>query len=99
MRRKAVIDDFGRAVELCEQLRTKTFFGQGVLHALLGLWMYYCATGDLTTATSISASMEQQLERVQMPAGRPSFHACRGVERFYAGELVEADGGSNRPSR
>jgi class 3 adenylate cyclase len=88
---QAVIDDFGRAVELCDELREVTFFGQGVLHALLGLWMYYCATAQLATATSISDTLEQQLERVQMRAGWPSFHACRGVERFYTGDLDEAD--------
>jgi hypothetical protein len=88
---QGVIDDFGRAVELCEELRHEAFFGQGVLHALLGLWMYYCATGDLSTASSISDSMEQQLERVQMRAGRPSFHACRGVEQFYSGQLDESE--------
>ena len=88
---QGVIDDFARAVELCELLRDDRDVADDVTRALLGLWTYYCATGDLATAASISASMEQQLQLVRMPGGRPSFHACRGVEYFFSGELDRAE--------
>jgi class 3 adenylate cyclase len=88
---QGVIDDFARAVELCDVLRDDRDVADDVMKALLGLWTYYCATGNLTTAAAISTSMEQQLQRVRMPGVRPSFHACRGVEHFFGGALEAAE--------
>jgi class 3 adenylate cyclase/tetratricopeptide (TPR) repeat protein len=86
-----VIDDFARAAELCAVLQDVRELAAGVLQALLGSWTYYCATGDLARAASLSTSMEQQLDRVRMPGGRPSFEACRGVEHFFTGSLDRAE--------
>jgi class 3 adenylate cyclase len=85
-----VVDDFDRAVVLCEDLHDTEGMGTEVLKALLGLWCYYYASGDLGGAEAVSASMERQVAVAKLPAGRPSFHACRGVELFCRGELADS---------
>jgi hypothetical protein len=84
------VEDYGRASDLCEQLSHVSGVGAELLKALFGLWAYYCVSGDLGTARSLSAAIELQLDRASMHAGRPSLDACRGVEAFYRGELLQA---------
>ncbi len=85
------VEDFTRSVELCGELKDIPGMGAGVLKALLGLWCYYYSTGELTKSEGVTAAMEKQLEVVTMPAGRPSYHACKGVELFCMGDLPRSE--------
>ena len=70
---QAVIDDFGRAVELCEQLRDEDVRRCRVCCARCsGSGRTTAPPADLATAASISDSMEQQL--------RTGADACRAAE-------------------
>jgi class 3 adenylate cyclase len=84
------VEDFGRARDLCERLSHVPGIGTELLKALLGLWTYYCARGELDTAADVSSAIEHQLDRTPMRAGHPSLDACRGVEAFYRGDLPRA---------
>jgi hypothetical protein len=84
--------DYEKSVELCRQLKDTAGMETGVLRALLGVWCYYYATGDLAQSQLVTGAMEEQLEVATLPAGRPSFHACKGVELFCAGDLPSAEG-------
>jgi class 3 adenylate cyclase len=84
------VEDYGRARDLCDTLSHVPGVGAELLKALFGLWAYYCVSGDLATAASLSSAIERQLDTTPMHAGRPSLDACRGVEAFYRGDLVEA---------
>jgi class 3 adenylate cyclase len=86
----AAVEDFGRARDLCAQLRDVPGVGTGLLQALFGLWGFYCASGDFDVAGSVSEAIDRQLEVTAMHAGRASLDACRGVEAFYRGDLVQA---------
>jgi len=86
----AAVEDFGRARDLCDQLRDVPGVGTELLKALFGLWGYYCARGDFDVAGSLSAAMDRQLDGTAMYAGRGGVHACRGVEAFYRGNLRQA---------
>jgi class 3 adenylate cyclase len=86
----AAVEDFGRARDLCAQLRDVPGVGTELLKALFGLWGYYCATGDFDVAGSVSAAIGRQLEVTAMHAGRAGLDACRGVEAFYRGDLLQA---------
>jgi len=84
------VEDFGRARDLCDKLHDVPGVGAELLKALFGLWAYYCVGGDMDTAGSLSSAIERQLDRTPMHAGRPSLDACRGVEAFYRGDLLQA---------
>jgi len=86
----AAVEDFGRARDLCDQLRDVPEIGTELLKALFGLWTYYCARGDFDVAGSVSAAIERQLGSTAMHAGKASLDACRGVEAFYRGDLRQA---------
>jgi class 3 adenylate cyclase/tetratricopeptide (TPR) repeat protein len=86
----AAVEDFGRARDLCDQLRDVPGVGTELIKALFGLWGYYCASGDFDVAGSVSAAIDRQLDGTAMYAGRGSVHACRGVEAFYRGNLRQA---------
>jgi len=86
----AAVEDFGRARDLCDQLRDVPGVGTELLKALFGLWTYYCASGDFDVAGSVSAAIDRQLDSTVMHAGRASLDACRGVEAFYRGDLRPA---------
>lgn len=86
----AAIEDFGRARDLCDQLRDVPGVGAELLKALFGLWTYYCVSGGLDAAASVSAAIDRQLDRTAMHAGRASLDVCRGVEAFYCGDLRPA---------
>ena len=86
----AAVEDFGRARDLCDQLRDVPEIGTELLKALFGLWAYYCASGDFDVAGSVSAAIDRQLDVTAMHAGRASLDACRGVEAFYRGDLRQA---------
>jgi class 3 adenylate cyclase/tetratricopeptide (TPR) repeat protein len=86
----AAVEDFGRARDLCEQLRDVPGVGAELLKALFGLWAYYCASGDFDVAASVSAAIDRQLDGTAMHAGRASLDACRGVEAFYRGDFRQA---------
>jgi class 3 adenylate cyclase len=86
----AAVEDFGRARDLCNQLRDVPGVGTELLKALFGLWAYYCASGDFDVAGSVSAAIDRQLDGTAMHAGRASLDACRGVEAFYRGDLQRA---------
>jgi class 3 adenylate cyclase/tetratricopeptide (TPR) repeat protein len=85
-----VVEDYRRARDLCEALRDVPGIGAELLKALFGLWAYYFVGGDLDSARNLSSAIERQLDRTPMRAGRPSLDACRGVEAFYGGDLVQA---------
>lgn len=88
------VDDFQRALDVCQDLRDVPGMGLGMQRALLGLWGFYCGSGDLATARTISNAMAEQAEHLErldepgLPGARPGFHACRGVELFFAGSLA-----------
>jgi class 3 adenylate cyclase len=82
-----VVCDYQRAIDLCTLLRDADEARESVLRALLGLWGYYCAAGDVDHCTTVSDAFRDQLARATIPAGPGSFHACRGVERFVVGDL------------
>jgi class 3 adenylate cyclase/tetratricopeptide (TPR) repeat protein len=84
------MEDLGRARDLCVTLSHVPGVGTELLKALFGLWAYYCVGGDLDTARSLSSAIERQLDGATMHAGRPGLDACRGVEAFYRGELLQA---------
>jgi class 3 adenylate cyclase/tetratricopeptide (TPR) repeat protein/nucleoside-triphosphatase THEP1 len=86
----AAVEDFGRARDLCDQLRDVPGVGTELLKALFGLWGYYCASGDFDVAGSLSTAIDRQLDSTAMHAGRASLDACRGVEAFYRGDLQQA---------
>jgi class 3 adenylate cyclase/tetratricopeptide (TPR) repeat protein len=86
----AAVEDFGRARDLCDQLRDIPGVGVELLKALFGLWGYYCVSGDFDVAGSISAAIGRQLDGAAMHAGRASLDVCRGVEAFYRGNLRQA---------
>jgi hypothetical protein len=86
-----VVEDFGRARDLCELLDDVPGVGTDLLKALFGLWSYYCVSGDFATVAAVTASIDHQLEKASMPAGRPSLDACRGVAAFFRGDLDDAD--------
>lgn len=86
----AAVEDFGRARDLCDQLRDIPGVGVELLKALFGLWGYYCVSGDFDVAGSVSAAIDRQLDGAAMHAGRPSLDVCRGVEAFYRGNLRQA---------
>jgi hypothetical protein len=86
----AAVEDFGRARDLCDQLRDAPGIGIELLKALFGLWAYYCVSGDLDVAGSVSAAIDRQLDGTAMHAGRASLDTCRGVEAFYRGDLGSA---------
>ncbi len=86
----AVVEDFNAARDLCDKLDDVPGVGTELLKALFGLWTYYCASGDLDTAGTVSSAIERQLDSTPMHAGRPSLDACRGVEAFYRGDLRQA---------
>jgi class 3 adenylate cyclase len=86
----AAVEDFGRARDLCDQLRDIPGVGTELLKALFGLWTYYCVSGDLDVARSVSAAIDRQLDSTAMHAGRASLNVCRGVEAFYRGDLRQA---------
>jgi tetratricopeptide (TPR) repeat protein len=86
----AAVEDFGRARDLCDQLRDAPGIGTELLKALFGLWAYYCVSGDLDVAGSVSAAIDRQLDGTAMHAGRASLDTCRGVEAFYRGDLGPA---------
>jgi len=86
----AAVEDFGRARDLCDQLRDAPGIGIELLKALFGLWAYYCVSGDLDVAGSVSAAIDRQLDGTAMHAGRASLDTCRGVEAFYRGDLGPA---------
>ncbi|HEY2270294.1 MAG TPA: AAA family ATPase, partial [Streptosporangiaceae bacterium] len=86
----AAVEDFGRARDLCDQLRDAPGIGTELLKALFGLWAYYCVSGDLDIAGSVSAAIDRQLDGTAMHAGRASLDTCRGVEAFYRGDLGPA---------
>jgi hypothetical protein len=83
--------DFEKTIALCAELTDVPGTQAVVLQALLGVWCVYYATGNLAKSRQVTAAMEKQLELVTFPAGRPSFHACKGVELFCAGDLHGAD--------
>jgi class 3 adenylate cyclase len=87
----AAVEDFGQARDLCDQLRDIPGVGTELLKALFGLWGYYCVSGDLDVAGSVSAAIDRLLDGTAMHAGRASLDACRGVEAFYRGNLRQAD--------
>jgi class 3 adenylate cyclase/tetratricopeptide (TPR) repeat protein len=87
----AAVENFGRARDLCDQLRDIPGVGTELLKALFGLWGYYCVSGDLDIAGSVSATIDRLLDGTAMHAGRASLDACRGVEAFYRGNLQQAD--------
>jgi class 3 adenylate cyclase len=84
------VEDFGRARDLCDKLHDVPGVGTELLKALFGLWTYYFVSGDFDTARSLSSAIERQLESTTMHAGRPSLDACRGVEAFCRGDLLQA---------
>jgi class 3 adenylate cyclase/tetratricopeptide (TPR) repeat protein len=86
----AAVEDFGRARDLCDQLRDAPGIGLELLKALFGLWGYYCASAEFDVAASVSAAIGRQLDGTAMHAGRASLDACRGVEAFYRGEFRRA---------
>ena len=86
----AAVEDFGRARDLCDQLRDVPGIGLELLKALFGLWGYYCASADFDVAASVSAAIGRQLDGTAMHAGRASLDACRGVEAFYRGDFRRA---------
>jgi class 3 adenylate cyclase/tetratricopeptide (TPR) repeat protein len=86
----AAVEDFARALELCDQLRDVPGVGTELLKALFGLWAYYCVSGDFDVTGSVSAAIDRQLDGTAMHAGRASLDACRGVEAFYRGNLRQA---------
>jgi class 3 adenylate cyclase/nucleoside-triphosphatase THEP1/tetratricopeptide (TPR) repeat protein len=86
----AAVEDFGRARDLCDQLRDAPGIGTELLKALFGLWAYYCVSGDLDVAGSVSAAIDRQLDGTAMHAWRASLDTCRGVEAFYRGDLGPA---------
>ncbi len=86
----AAVEDFGRARDLCDQLRDIPGVGVELLKALFGLWGYYCVSGDFDVAGSVSAAIGRQLDGAAMHAGRASLDVCRGVEAFYRGNLWQA---------
>src|SRR5215813_8326193 len=86
----AAVEDFGRARDLCDQLRDVPGVGIELLKALFGLWAYYCVSGDFNVVGSVSAAIDRQLDGTAMHAGRASLDACRGVEAFYRGDLRPA---------
>jgi class 3 adenylate cyclase len=86
----AAVEDFGRARDLCDQLRDVPGVGTELLKALFGLWSYYCASGDFDVARSVSAAIDRQLDGTAMHAGQASLDACRGVEAFYRGDFRQA---------
>jgi len=86
----AAVEDFGRARDLCDQLRDVPGVGTELLKALFGLWAYYSVSGDFDVVGSVSAAIDRQLNGTAMHGGRASFDACRGVEAFYRGNLRQA---------
>jgi class 3 adenylate cyclase len=88
---QGVIDDFARAVDLCQSLRRDRHAAPHVVAAMLGLWSYYCVTADLSMARQITSSIEEQVGHAEVAGGRPSIHLCRGVEAFYAGHADPAE--------
>jgi class 3 adenylate cyclase/tetratricopeptide (TPR) repeat protein len=86
----AAVEDFGRARDLCDQLRDVPGVGTELLKALFGLWGYYCASGDFDVAGSVSTAIDRQLDGTATYAWRGGVHACRGVEAFYRGNLRQA---------
>jgi class 3 adenylate cyclase/tetratricopeptide (TPR) repeat protein len=84
------VEDYSRARDLCDKLHDVPGVGTELLKALFGVWTYYCASGDLDTAATVSSAIERQLDSTPMHAGRPSLDACRGVESFYRGDLPQA---------
>jgi tetratricopeptide (TPR) repeat protein len=86
----AAVEDFGQARDLCDKLRDVPGIGIELLKALFGLWAYYCVSGDLNVAGSVSAAIDRQLDGTAMHAGRASLDTCRGVEAFYRGDLGPA---------
>ena len=84
------VADFGRARELCEQLRHIPGIGAELLKALFGLWSYHLVSGDLDICASLSSAIQRQLEDTAMPGGRPALDACEGVEAFFRGDLLQA---------
>ena len=86
----AAVEDFGRARDLCDQLRDVPGVGLELLKALFGLWGYYCASADFDVAASVSGAIGRQLDGTAMHAGRASLDACRGVEAFYRGDFRRA---------
>jgi class 3 adenylate cyclase len=81
------MEDFARARELCDLLKGVPGVEAGVLQSLFGMWCVYYATGDLRRSEEITAAILEQLEIATMPAGRPSYHSCKGVELFCLGDL------------
>jgi class 3 adenylate cyclase/tetratricopeptide (TPR) repeat protein len=84
-------DDFARALELCDRLKDVPGTEASVLQALFGLWCMYYATGDLRRSEEVTAAIQDQLEIATMPAGRPSYHSCKGVELFCLGDLAASE--------
>ena len=62
-----VVTDYQRAIDLCGILRDTEGARDNVLRALLGLWGYYCAAGDVERCTSVSDAFS--------PAARSGEHA------------------------
>ena len=81
------VEDFARSLDLCDRLKGVPGAETGILKAFFGLWCVYYATGDLRRSEEITAAILGQLEIATMPAGRPSYHSCKGVELFCLGDL------------
>jgi hypothetical protein len=86
------VAEFGESMAVCRRLKDDPSAGSGVLKALFGLWCYYYSTGGLAESEELTAAIDEQLAVATLPAGRPSYHACKGVELFCKGELPASHG-------
>ena len=84
------VEDYRVALELCEALADQPWIGIEVVKALLAVWTFHAASGDLNSCVDAERLMERQLESVPYPGGAPSLEACRGVRHFYLGDYATA---------
>ena len=87
---EGVMEDYARALELCAKASGDPDAGHDSLGSLIGIWSWYCTTGDLWRVAEAGEALERQLGRTPMDGGTPVLASCHGVEHFYAGRFDAA---------
>jgi class 3 adenylate cyclase/tetratricopeptide (TPR) repeat protein len=87
---EGVMEDYARALELCAKASGDSEAGHDSLGSLIGIWSWYCTTGDLVRVAEAGEALDRQLGRTPMDGGMPVLASCQGVEHFYAGRFEAA---------
>ena len=92
------VEDFERAFDLCQRLREVPGMGLGMHKALHGLWTLLLRHRRPRHGQHDLGRPRPAAGAERLPRRPPSYHACRGVEHFFAGSLPGARG-APRPLR